>query len=182
MSLKSIIKINFGNQLLKKRVKKIVRVKKFSNFETAKNVAVLFDATNLDNYTTTRFLAKYLIDNKIKFKGLGFVKSYDVQEQPLPYSGITFFSENDFSITGAVSNNLLKEFIKTEFDLLIDLHQKPNYFIDVINALSVAKMKLGLKHNDKGFYDFMINLNQEETNSEAFIEQIKHYLNIIKAK
>jgi hypothetical protein len=44
----------------------------------------------------------------------------------------------------------------------------------------MAKMKLGLKHKDIGFYDFMIDLNEEEANSETFIEQIKHYLNIIK--
>lgn len=182
MSLKVIIKIKIGSRLLKKRAKKIVRVKQFSNLETAKNVAVLFDATSTDNYTTTRFLSKFLIDNKIKFRGLGFAKPYDAQEQPSAYSGITLFTEKDFSISGAINNDALKEFLKTEFDMLIDLHQKPNYFIEAVNAFSLAKMKIGLKHKDLGFYDFMINLNEEDANSEAFIEQIKYYLNIIKTQ
>ncbi|MGQ9846147.1 MAG: DUF6913 domain-containing protein [Bacteroidales bacterium] len=182
MSLKRIIKIKIGRFLLNKRAKKIVRTKQFSNFETAKNIAVLFDATSTDNYTTARFLLKYFIDNKIKFKGFGFANPYDAQEQSSAYSGITFFTEDNFSLTGAVINDAVKEFLKTEFDILIDLHQKPNYFIEAINAFSVAKMKLGLKHNDTGFYDFMIDLNKEEANSEVFVEHIKHYLNIIKTK
>lgn len=182
MSLKGFIKIKVGSRLLKKRAQKIVRLKQFSNFETAKNIAVLFDATSTDNYTTARFLSKYLIDNKIKFKGIGFAKPYDAQEQPSAYSGITLFTENDFFLSGRVKNDALKEFLKTEFDMLIDLHQKPNYFIEAVNAFSLAKMKIGLKHNDMGFYDFMINFNQEEANSEDFIEQIKHYLNIIKTQ
>lgn len=182
MSLKGFIKVKIGSRLLYKRAKKMVRVKQFSNFETAKNIAVLFDATSTDNYTTARFLTIYLIDNKIKFKGLGFAKPYDAQEQPSTFSGITLFTENDFSISGAVNNDALKEFLKTEFDMLIDLHQKPNYFIEAINALSLAKMKIGLKHKDMGFYDFMIDINENEANSEVFIEQIKHYLNIIKTQ
>jgi len=180
MSLKGLIKIKIGSRLLEKRANKIVRCKQFSNLETAKNIAVLFDATNTDNYTTARFLSKYLIDNKIKFRGLGFAKPYDAQEQPSAYSGITLFTENDFSISGSIASDAIIEFIRTEFDMLIDLHQKNNYYIEAINAFSMEKMKLGLKHKDIGFYDFMIDLNEEEANSETFIEQIKHYLNIIK--
>lgn len=181
MSLKEVIKSYIGNKLLKRRAQKISRQKVFSNLKTAKCIAVLFDATDIDNYVALRFFAKYLSENKIKFKTLGFSKSYDTEEPPLSYSAIKLFSEKDFSILGLPIDIDLIEFINTDFDMLIDLHRNQNYFIEAVNALSMAKMKLGLKKNDIGYYDFMIDLKDSDLSSEAFIEHLKYYLNIIKA-
>ncbi len=181
MSLKGYIKSYAGKKMLKGRAQKIQRLKAFSNLETAKCIAVLFDATDTDNYTTARFLSKYLLENKIKFRGLGFAKPYDAEEPPSAYSGINLFTEKDFSIMGLPVDDALTEFIRYDYDMLIDIHQNQNYFIEAVNAFSMAKMKLGLKNKDAGYYDFMIDLQNGDSSSEAFIEHLKYYLNIIKA-
>ncbi len=180
MGLRDIIKTNTGKQFLPHRAKKIIRTRAFYNFETARSIGILFDATQTENYTTTRFLAKYLQENKIKFRGMGYARPYDLEELVISYTGLSFFTEKEFSLLGNPNSDPLIDFIDTDFDMLIDLHVKPNYYLDAINALSVAQMKLGLKNNDNGYYDFMIKLN-DPVNSEAFVEQLKHYLNIIKS-
>jgi len=180
MSLKGYIKIKLGSLWLPKRAAKVVRTKIFSNFETARNIAVLFDATDTDNNTCARFLTNFFIENKIKFRALGFAKPYDVEDTTSAYSNTSFFTENSFDLTGVPVESVLEEFIRTDFDILIDINIKPNYFINAVVALSEAKMKLGLRQNDKGYYDFMIDLNDNSFNCELFVEQLKHYLKIIK--
>jgi len=180
MSLKGYIKIKIGSLLLTKRATKVVRTKAFSNFETARNIAVLFDATDTDNNTCARFLTNYFIENKIRFRALGFAKPYDVEDTTSVYSNTLFFTEKSFGITGLPIKEDLDDFMHTDFDILINICFKQNYFINSVVALSVAKMKLGLRQNDVDYYDFMIDLNDEPFNCELFIEQLKHYLKIIK--
>jgi hypothetical protein len=179
MGLSDILKTNIGKKMLPYRAKKITRVRAFSNFESARSIGILFDATQTENYTTARFLAKYLQENKIKFRGMGYARPYDMEELVISYTGLSFFTEKEFSFSGIPVSPPVVDFCNSDFDMMIDLHVKPNYYLDALNAFSVAKMKLGLKNKDNGYYDFMIELT-EPINSEAFVEQLKHYLSIIK--
>lgn len=177
-TLKTFIQTKIGYSLLKKRSASVYRNKMFSNFSSAKTLAVIFDASNVDESTNVRLLSKFCIENKLKFRALGFIKSFEQTEQFTLYTGLSYFSEKDFNLSGLPISGELNDFLETPFDILIDLHRKPIYFLDVILALSHAKMKLGIKQNDKGFYDFMIDI--DNNNLDYFVEQIKHYLNIIK--
>ena len=180
MGLNKFIKIKLGKLTLKGSTRYIVRKKEFNNFETAKILGIIFDATQTDQYTSARFLSNYLNEKKIKCRCLGFLKPQDITEAPSTFSGFAFVSEKDFNIFGKPNNSLVLDYCKIDFDILIDLHIKENYFIEAVLALSVAKMKIGLKNNDKGYYDLMIDLNEPIT-SERMVEQIKIYLNKIKA-
>lgn len=180
MGLNKVIKIKFGKTTIKKSTRNIVRKKAFFNFDTAKTVVVIFDAIQTEDYTAARFLCNYLSAKKIKCRCLGFLKPHDIVDAPSGFSDFTFFSEKDFNIFGKPKSSTIVNFCQNEFDILIDLHVKENYFIDAIAAYSVARMKIGLKNNDKGFYDFMIDLNEPIT-TERMVEQLKIYLNNIKA-
>ncbi len=179
MSVKTIIKVTLGKRLLNKRTRFLVRNKAFYNFQTAKSIAIFFNANFTEEYTVARFLSNYLCERKIKTRCLGFLKPQDVKEAPTTFSGFSFFSEKDFSITGMPQSGTVMEFCTTSFDILIDLHVAENYFIDALVAYSVAKMKIGIKNNDKGYYDFMIDLTGHSVTVERVVEEIKHYLNTI---
>ncbi len=180
MRLNKYIKIKLGKITLKNSSRLIFRRKAFHNFETAKTIGIVFDSIQTEQYTSARFLSNFLTEKKIKYRCLGFLKPHDISETASNFTGFAFFSEKDFNFFGKPNKSIVLDFCRTEFDILIDLHPKENYFIDAIMAFSVAKMKVGLKNNDKGFYDLMINLDDPVT-SERMIEQIKIYLNNIKA-
>ncbi len=179
MSLKTIIKVSLGKRLLARRTKSVVRNKSFFNFDTARSVAIFFDATNTEEYTAARFLCNYLNERKIKTRCLGFLKPQDMDENPSTFTGFSFFSENDFSFTGMPTGAVVLEFCNTDFDILIDINIGDNYFLDALVAYSIAKMKIGLKKADKGYYDFMIDIPAETVSVEQLVEEIKRYLNKI---
>jgi hypothetical protein len=181
MGITTIIKSAIGQYTVRKKAKNLIRQKRYYNFESAKSIGIIFDATNTDNYSGARFLSKYLNERKIKCNSLGFLKPHDISDESSLslLSGFSFFSEKDFNIFGNIKNPLVQQFCKNQFNILIDLHTKSNYFIEAIVALSDASMKVGLKSVDKGYYDFIFEMN-EPFLVEELIEQIKIYLNQIK--
>ncbi len=179
MGLAAIIKQTLGKQFIKKMPKWRIRNKMFYNFETARFIAIVFDATSSEEYTSARFLCNYFIGNKIKCRCLGFLKPQDTREGVSGSMGFSFFTEKDFTITGKPGSLTILEFCNAEFDILIDLHVNENYFIDAIVGFSIAHMKIGLLKHDRGFYDFMLEL-KEPVNTDVMINQLKWYMNQIK--
>ncbi|MCX7862236.1 MAG: hypothetical protein N2449_04515 [Bacteroidales bacterium] len=179
MGLATIIKTKIGSYTLNKISLQRNRKKLFFNFETAKTVAIVFDATSNQEYTAARFLSNYMLEKRIRYRCIGFLKPHDVPESGTGSLGFTFFTEKDFSITGKPLSATVIEFCNNEFDILIDLHLINNFFIDAVVAFSLAHMKIGLTKHDKGFYDFMLQLH-EPIDAENMIEHIKTYMNIIK--
>ena len=68
----------------------------------------------------------------------------------------------------------------SDFDILIDLHTGHSIIFRYMVASTKAKFKIG-KYDKKAskYYDFMISVNESMPLS-AFIEQVNHYLNLLK--
>lgn len=179
MGVATIIKRSLGKQFLRNLPKWRIRKKMFFNFETARSIAIIFDATSSEEYTSSRFLCNYFIEKKVKCRCLGFLKPQDTKEGVSGSMGFSFFTEKDFTLSGKPDSPTTLEFCNAEFDILIDIHVNENYFIDAIVGFSIAHMKIGLQKNDRGFYDFMLQL-QEPVSTDVMINQLKLYLNQIK--
>lgn len=73
----------------------------------------------------------------------------------------------------------VKEFINTEYDILIDLSLSEHLPLLYCAALSKAGLKVGrFEENHQLFYDLMIHAGQDET-IDSFAVQVIHYLSRI---
>jgi DNA-directed RNA polymerase len=172
------IKEKIGRSVLKKTMKSHERNKVFHNFNTARSVGLLFDATDHQNYETARSFAKFLTEKKMRIYGLGFADSKEVMNFYQYYTGFHFFTLKDSNWKSIPSNHNVNDFINEKMDILIDLHQTENFQLEYINAMSQAAFKIGPYSADSKNYDFMIDISSNPT-ADFLCEQIKHYLSII---
>ena len=168
-----------GRWILKKRIKNKYRNSQFLNYSNANNIGIIFNATHQNTYEVARKYIRALNEMNISVKALGFVDSKEVLEFYQKSIYFEFFSRKNLNWYHKPNNPNTKAFIETKFDILIDLSIVEDFPIQYIVALSEARFKVGSVKGTENYYDFMIRLDEKQ-DLEYFVEQIDHYLKMIK--
>ncbi len=155
------------------------RNKKFFNLNMAKTIGIVYV---LDSYevqrSITRLVNKLKSENK-EVKALGIVKSKKDTKQYLPKLSFDYIYPKNVNLSGKPFGKYYNNFVKKDFDILIDCTNDDLTPVLFILALSRAKMKIGgnsSKINE--FYDVIIS-KKDNTNLDSHIENVYHYLKII---
>jgi len=177
MSFFSDTRLKIAFYILNKKLKRLKRKRGVFNFNTAKKIGIIYNATHQQNYEiANEFISKIkTLNNDII--SLGFVDSKEVLNFYSKTIKNQFFSRKNLNWYGKPNNPFIEEFISTEFDILIDLSIINDYPIQYITALSKAKFKVGKFKDKNAYYDFMIDIKDNDI--DLLINQIYHYLNII---
>ncbi len=163
------------NIFISRNLKKVKRKVQFHNFETAKKIGLLYPVNDAKTDKIVKNYAEELTNFDIKT--LGFV--FNPEQIGNPYLGQSnshYFTEKHFSKLGKIKETCISDFINNEFDILINLSQENNFFIDYVFGLSKAHFKVSGIENCK-YSDFNIDKSK---NLDDFISQVNKYLNIIK--
>lgn len=89
-----------------------------------------------------------------------------------------FISENDFGWSGSLNLNRLSEFVKNDYDLLINYGFEENLYLKVITLRSRSKFKIGFTSCDEGLYDLAV--SDVTRNIETLDLETEKYLKILK--
>ena len=128
-------------------------------------------------------ISKYIKEAKL----IGFSCShYQLSGSLLTSSEIKNINPDVFIIVGGkdcsgafgyelLSNIKYIDFIEKEFDILIDTSLNQIITFHYLVALSKAKMKVGKYSNRYDYYDFVIDVGNND-DFAYFVNQIKHYL------
>jgi len=173
------IKENIGRWVLNNHLKKSYRNPQFINYDKAKTIGVIFNATHQDTYEIARKYIKTLSEKDIIIKALGFVDSQEILDFYQKSIYFEYFSRKNLNWYNKPNNPNTKEFIDTPFDILIDLSLIEDFPIQYIVALSKARFKVGCVKETENYYDFMIRLDKNHQ-LQYFIEQLDHYFEMIK--
>lgn len=173
------IKVRIGDIILTQRYRKLERKNKLYNFDTARNIGIIFNATQLEMYEKTKSLIKPLTDKGINVMALGFVDSKYVLDYYTYVKGFNFFSKKNLNWYGKPVNPIVDEFIKREFDILIDMSLEDYFPVHYIAALSKARFKVGWYVTKNSYYDLMIDISANK-NLDFYISQINHYMAMLK--
>ena len=178
--MKFIDKINriIGNFLLLKRIKDKLRPKSFHNLESAKSIGILFDARNENKFTLAKSFIKYFTDKDKTVTALGFVDNEDAISYYLYRKGVDFFCLTNVGRNGRPKNTAVTDFINNNPDILINIGLLNDAVIQYIMSQSAAKLKISGLADDK-FADFVIDV-KDKKEITYLIEQVKHYLQIIR--
>jgi len=149
----------------------------FHNYETAKTIVLLFDASQQEDYKTIISFSKKLAEKGLKPYLLGINYTKELNDFYQTGTQFYYFSPKDFYWYGAIKSPVLNDLLTEKWHILINFDTKESYFSKAIMSLSQAEFKIGPKKSI--FYDFII--NTENNKSLAyFIEQIDFYLKMIK--
>ncbi|PCI35625.1 MAG: hypothetical protein COB60_02595 [Flavobacteriaceae bacterium] len=88
------------------------------------------------------------------------------------------FGNADFGWYGSIKNPLVKDFVQSDFDLLINYSAKSNLYIDVLVLLSKASFKVSHAGNKDDLYDLVVATGLKDVST--LNEEAKKYLQILK--
>ena len=182
MGLLKSTKKRFGEYFLKKEASGLYRKKEAINFATAKNIGILFDATDAEGFELVKKYIKFLKDSKKRVRSIGFYNAKEIPE--LQYSKLEydFFTKKQVNWHFKPSDPLIKNFVEEEFDILINFTVHKCLPLVYIAALSKAKFKIG-KHFPKYemYYDLLLDV-EEGKGLKYFMRNVDVYMNMINAK
>lgn len=154
------------------------REKTFHNFSSAETIDILFDARNDIELKVSKDFIKFLTENGKQVSALGFVDSEEKISSYLYRKGIDFIYLKNLKRSLNPKNPVIDEFVLKSPDILINLCLEDLPALRYIIGMSKAKFKISGITNDK-HADFMIDLKPGK-NTSYLVQQLKHYLNIIK--
>jgi len=171
-------KHKIGKWVFQRDLRTNKRLKEVSNLEKAKSIGILYDATNQEQIIKIEPFVKYFFELRKDVKRLGYVNKKRLDNCHIPKLNYDFFYQKDLNWYYKQQNYIIDNFIKKEYDILINLSDSSCIPIKYLVASSVARFKIGRFEEGYEIYDLMIKLENEK-GKERLMEEIKHYLNLI---
>tara|TARA_B110000238_G_C16139377_1_gene445423 strand:+ start:1993 stop:2535 length:543 start_codon:yes stop_codon:yes gene_type:complete len=178
MSYIEDFKNHVGKWVFQRELKFNKRTKAVSNLENAKSIGILYDATSEAQIKEIQPFVSFFFDLKKDVKALGYVNAKSLAYCHSPKLQYDFFYLKDLNWYYKPQNYIIDNFIKKEYDILINLCDSSCIPIKYLVASSIAKFKIGQHEKDYEIYDLMISLNEYDT-IDKLMTEIKHYLHII---
>jgi len=174
------VKKTLGLNILKSKIQKQIREKSFYNFESAHSIGVLFDASHQESYLMVKYFIESLRNSKTEVHGLGYVLSHDALNYFPYHKGIDFFCIKDVKWQYEPKSPVVAKFYSEPMEIFIDLTFEDSLTLKYISGQANAKLKIGHgEANDKS-YDFVINMKDQSLDN--LLNQIKHYMSVMKIK
>jgi hypothetical protein len=167
-----------GKWVFKKELKSNKRTKQACNLKDAKSIGILYDATTDNHINRIQPFVSYFFNLKKDVKALGYVNSKQLSNCHVPKLQYDFFYKKDLNWYYKPQNYIINNFIKKEYDILINLCDSTVIPIKYLVASSIAHFKIGVHEDGYEIYDLMISLKDDKS-IEKLMFEIKHYINLI---
>lgn len=168
---KSIARYQFRTELARKKN----RNKAFVSLADAKLVGILYDADIDTEKQTAQKLAETLRSQKKEVLLLGFMYVKKFPPNLHITYGTEYFNRSHLNWAGMPVHQHLDNFLRTEFDYLINLHSSESLRFNYLVGKSKAKCKVGsYSPRYKDVYDLMVDTKSHSP--DEFVKQVLHYL------
>jgi hypothetical protein len=156
------IKARIGMQMLADKTGIANRKITLCTLSEAKNIGIIYDATEYISFEIVRDLVKQLSNISISIKVLGYVDSKKLIDHYLYRKGFDFFCKNDLNWYYKPVSSQTEQFINEPFDILINLSLDYKFPIHYISSASKAFFKAGRYSLTDASLDFMIDIEKEK--------------------
>lgn len=172
----------YGNYQLNKRRKNLLRNKSSLDFKNAKTIALIFDATNPDDFNRIKEFIKWLREQKNTVRSIAFINQKQISPQQYSKLEYDFISQKELNWWKKPTANFVETFLNEEFDIMINLSLTNVFPITYIYALSKAKFKISIfNQNTTIDSDLLIDIKDNRT-IEHLIKQVTFFLLKINQK
>lgn len=146
---------------------------KVCNILSAKQVGIIFDATNPIYFETIKNLVKDLNHKKIEVTVLGYINHKDVPELYLYRKGFDFFTRNELNWKFIPESAIVTGFINKPFDILINLTLDQSFPIRYVASRSKAHFKVATFDQWEYLFDMTIDLQKEREELQKIRQEIR---------
>ena len=179
MSIFTDIKHWYGAWQLKRSDIENFRTHQALNLENAKRITILFDGTYPENIKLVKAFVAKLSKGKELVTALGFVDEKFKSFEHMSRLHFDFFSNTQLNWYGKPQGMVINNFLKEDYDILIDLTLKKFYPLTYLAVASPAKFKVGRYRTDVNIFDLSIDISNKQ-NLSYLIDKTDHYLRLIK--
>jgi hypothetical protein len=167
-----------GKWVFQRELKTNKRTKEVCNLDNAQSIGILYDATSEEQIKMVKPFVSYFFDLKKDVKALGYVNSKQLSFHHTPKLQYDFFYQKDLNWYYKPQNYIIDNFVKKEYDILINLCDSSIIPIKYLVASSIAHFKIGVHEENYEIYDLMISLKDDKS-MEKLMHEIRHYINLI---
>lgn len=167
--------LNFiKNFLLKRKLKNsLITPKLKSTSNKIQTVGLIIDERIFDQKLE---LLKEFVKRDISLSNIKIL-IYNDKEKNKSTSNEPVFSLKSFDWNGEVIGKELKNFVKQDFDLLVNYFENPNVAILYASYVTNAAFRVGFDANDKKYNDIIIKTSVNDY--ELFTAELFRYLKIL---
>ncbi len=152
------------------------------DFSKVKTVGIVYVVPSERDFKIISSFVKFFQDQNKNVKALGFTNSDMVPHFCFPKLTYDYYTKKDLNWYNKPSSNFVDDFIKNEYDLMIDLTTSFEFSTRYIAYNSKSLFKVG-KMNDKNLvhYDLLLDVT-DDISLHDYTDHIKHYLTHINIK
>lgn len=177
------LRVRAGRSTLSAKMARITRKPCFLNFYHIKTIGIVWDASNPEDFGILSKFNQKMAEMNREVKIFGY---FPGKEFPDKYTAIRFFTclkRKEVNFFYCPVHPDTEAFIKTKFDVLIDLNFKKHFPLVYVSSLSQAGLKVGLADSQPmaSPFDLMISM-KSPVNVEKYIEQVLYYLDMINSE
>lgn len=182
MELFRSYRLKIGNSILVKKMARMRRKISYNDINSIKNIGIVWDAERTGDFASLSKFHQKMQERNIDVKIIGY---YPGKELPDRYTAIRFLSilrRNELNFFYLPLSTEADVFIKTRFDVLIDVNFNREFPLHCIASLSAASFKVGLfsSEADSSVFDLMMEI-KKPVQVENYMDQVIHYLEMIKS-
>jgi hypothetical protein len=175
------IKIKIGKYLLKSSLEKREPMSAVPNFDSIKEIAILYQADDTKKEAEVNKLAQHLREQGKKVLLMGFVNQKQLPENYKFQISQEYFWKESLSLFLLPQKEKVANFINKPFDLLINLYSEFSLPMVAVSAYSKAKNRIGAHFPESESYNDILIDGQFKNLFELGL-QMEHYLKIVNSK
>ncbi|MGP8214275.1 MAG: DUF6913 domain-containing protein [Bacteroidia bacterium] len=176
------IKIKAGEYFLRKESADNKRPHIITNLKDAKNVGIIYHAADVNEVELVKKYITYLREMGKKVRSVGYIPLKENPGNITTSMDHVCFTKKEVNWYFKPAMNFIDNFVKEEFDLLLDLNITMALPLIYVAALSKAKCKVG-RYSEKymNLYDVMIETDDQKT-LKYFLQNVDIYMEKINKK
>lgn len=158
------LKEKFAKRKLAKRAAQVKRLIRIPGPESIEKVGVLWEPSGKEAF---RFLQNHFADSRVILRNLCvYPKGAEAE------ASSSVLTSKDLDWLGFLKPGVADDFIKTEFDLLLNISLTRSIQFEYITAMSKARFKIGWSPDDNNFFDLNINIKEKQDSLYLARQQI----------
>ena len=167
----------FKQNSLKRSIESFIKKRKPETFQNKgiNSLGVLIDASAPVNVVLLLKLANELGVKSEKLTVLGYRED---QKEAETQTDSAYYSDKAIGVNGSFKSNVVQDFVKQKFDVLINFYGESKTSLDIVAAASNARFKVGFAEIDHRINDLII--GGAQGNQDLFIKELKKYLKILE--
>jgi hypothetical protein len=183
MELFENIRLKIAKIMLAKKMAGTKRQLNYSNFRLVKKIGIVWDASNIKEFSCLSGFYQKMQERNIEVKILGFFPGKNLPDQFTAVRYLTCIRRNEINLLYQPVSSETSAFISSRFDIIIDINFKKLFPLQYISSLSNAAFKVGLfepSETPDTPFDLMIEL-KNPVDVDNYLKQIIQYLEMINS-